>query len=96
MRVLASVLFFLLIVMQVQLWFGSHGVFKLRSLEQAIEEQVRVNNELSNRNQQLNAEVIELKEGKEALEDRARSQLGLIKEGEVFYRIIPRPDDEQN
>ena len=82
--------------MQVQLWFGSHGVFKLRSLEQAIEEQVRVNNELSNRNQQLNAEVIELKEGKEALEDRARSQLGLIKEGEVFYRIIPRPDDEQN
>lgn len=94
MRALASILFFILIVLQVQLWFGSHGVLKLNALEQAIEEQIRINTELANRNQQLNAEVIELKEGKEALEDRARSQLGLIKEGEVFYRIIPRTDGE--
>jgi cell division protein FtsB len=42
------------------------------------------------RNERLHAEVTELKEGREALEERARSQLGFIREGEKFYRVIPR------
>lgn len=90
---LASLLFILLVLMQIQLWFGSHGVFKLHNLEAAINQQVETNAQLAARNQQLHAQVIELKEGREALEDRARSHLGLIKEGEIFYRIIPSSQD---
>ena len=72
-----------------QLWFGSHGIFQLWSLRKTIEQTESENNELSQRNEQLHAEVLELKEGQEALEERARSQLGFIKDGEIFYRVIP-------
>ena len=90
MKVVAAILFILLIVLQAKLWFGSHGVFQLWSMQEDIEEIKQKNNELSKRNEQLHAEVIELKEGKEALEERARSQLGFIKDGEVFYRVVPQ------
>lgn len=92
MRVLASFLFFLLIVLQAKLWFGAHGVFQLWSLENNIKEARERNDELSQRNQALHAEVKELKEGREALEERARSQLGFIKDGETFYRVIPKEE----
>ena len=90
MKVVAAILFILLIVLQAKLWFGTHGVFQLWSMQEDIEEIKQKNNELSKRNEQLHAEVIELKEGKEALEERARSQLGFIKDGEVFYRVVPQ------
>jgi len=80
----------LLIVLQAKLWFGAHGVFQLWSLESNIEAARERNDELSQRNQALHAEVKELKEGREALEERARSQLGFIKDGETFYRVIPK------
>lgn len=95
MRILASFLFFLLVVLQAKLWFGAHGVFQLWSLDGNIE-QARARNELlSQRNEALHAEVNELKDGKEALEERARSQLGFIKDGETFYRVIPAPVEKQ-
>ena len=89
MRIVASFLFLLLIILQLQLWFGSHGVFQLWSLEKTIDETKGDNDALLLRNEQLHAEVVELKKGEEALEERARSQLGFIKDGEVFYRVIP-------
>lgn len=89
MKVIAAILFMLLLLFQAQLWFGSHGVFQLWSLQDDIGEIKQNNDILSQRNEQLHAEVVELKEGKEALEERARSQLGFIKEGEVFYRVVP-------
>jgi len=89
MKVVATILFIVLLVLQAQLWFGSHGIFQLWSLQDNISDIKQKNDELSQRNEQLHAEVIELKEGKEALEERARSQLGFIKEGEVFYRVVP-------
>lgn len=94
MRIVASVLFVLLIVLQLQLWFGSHGVFQLWSLENTIDQTKEDNDALLLRNEQLHAEVVELKKGEEALEERARSQLGFIKDGEVFYRVIPETDDK--
>jgi len=90
MKFVASALFLLLIVLQLQLWFGSHGVFQLWSLRNTIEQTESDNNVLLQRNEQLHAEVLELKEGQEALEERARSQLGFIKDGETFYRVIPQ------
>lgn len=92
MKVVASFLFILLILLQLQLWFGSHGVFQLWSLRNNIEREEHNNAELIARNERLHAEVEELKNGKEALEERARSQLGLIKEGETFYRVIPEKE----
>jgi len=91
MRILASFLFFLLVVLQAKLWFGAHGVFQLWSLEGNIEQARARNESLSQRNEALHAEVSELKGGKEALEERARSQLGFIKDGETFYRVVPAP-----
>ncbi|MEM7358689.1 MAG: cell division protein FtsB [Pseudomonadota bacterium] len=95
MKFLASLLFVLLIFLQLQLWFGSHGVFQLWSLQRNIDQEQANNDALITRNEQLHAEVQELKEGREALEERARSQLGFIKEGEKFYRLVPRPEREQ-
>ena len=89
MKVVATILFILLLILQAQLWFGSHGVFQLWSLQDNTKVIKQKNEELNQRNEQLHAEVVELKEGKEALEERARSQLGFIKDGEVFYRVVP-------
>ena len=96
MKVLASCLFILLIFLQLQLWFSAHGVFQLWSLQTNIAEEKSSNDSLMQRNEQLHAEVQELKGGREALEERARSQLGFIKEGEKFYRVIPnrKPSSE--
>jgi cell division protein FtsB len=89
MKLVAAILFCLLIVLQLQLWFGSHGYLKLRAFEQTIDQERRNNDELAERNNRLHEKVQELKEGKDALEEKARSQLGMIKEGETFYRIVP-------
>ncbi len=96
MRIVASVLFLLLIVLQAKLWFGGHGVFQLWSLENNIADAQTRNADLVQRNETLHAEVEELRDGKEALEERARSQLGFIKEGETFYRVIPKRDLKGN
>lgn len=90
MKIIASILFVLLMILQAQLWFSSHGVFQLWSLRGNIEQEQSKNQLLSQRNEQLHSEVMELKQAKEALEERARSQLGFIKEGETFYRVIPK------
>jgi len=89
MRIVASLLFFLLIVLQAKLWFGGHGVFQLWSLQGNISQARDRNQDLERRNETLHAQVTELKQGREALEERARSQLGFIKEGETFYRVVP-------
>jgi len=92
MKFVAIILFVLLIILQAKLWFGSHGVFQLWSLQDNISDIKEENDELSGRNEQLHAEYIELRDRKEALEERARSQLGFIKDGEVFYRVVPQDD----
>lgn len=89
MKIVASILFVLLLLLQAQLWFGSHGVFQLWSLQRTTEELKQANSQMIERNEQLHAEVKELRLGEEALEERARSHLGFIREGEKFYRIIP-------
>lgn len=92
MRIVATILFILLLLLQAQLWFGTHGLFQLWSMQKTVKQSQEVNRGLHERNEALHAQVQELKEGKETLEDRARSQLGFIKEGETFYRVIPQQD----
>ena len=85
-RFIISLLFVLLTISQYKLWFGDYGVLWLQNLRTELKEQQLENNRLIQRNEALNAELQELKTGKEALEERARSQLGMIKEWEIFIQ----------
>lgn len=86
-RILVIVLLFLIVILQLKLW-GRDGVDKVRDLEASIATQREENARLQARNAALEAEVMNLKEGREAIEERARSELGLISPDEVFYHVI--------
>ncbi len=73
---------------QYALWLGDKNVFDLYRLKEVTEQTRLENAELEHRTQRLIAEVIDLKENGETLETIARSELGLIKEGEIFYQVI--------
>lgn len=88
MRILAVVLVVVLLVLQFTLWFGRGGQKDLRDLRETVAAQREEILVLQERNQTLAAEVQDLKQGLEAIEELARSEMGLIKEGEVFYQII--------
>lgn len=78
----------LLAFLQYRLWFGEGGNRSVAALSQQVQAQVRENAGLSQRNAALAAEVQDLKSGEAAVEERARSELGMIKPGEVFYRVV--------
>lgn len=86
-RVLTLVLLLIIVVLQLRLW-GGEGRRKVEGLEQSIAEQRQENERLRTRNAALAAEVRNLKEGREAIEERARAELGLIAPGEVFHQVI--------
>jgi cell division protein FtsB len=89
--VLVLILLMLLIGLQQRIWFG-HGGFKdVQRLENAIAAQKIENEKLRRRNEQLAAEVEDLKRGKEAVEERARNEMGMVKPGEIFYQVIDKP-----
>ena len=78
--------------MQGQLWISGDGYRKTRDLREAVAEQRQQNQELRERNIALDAEVINLKVSREAAEERARSDLGLIGKSETFYQVVPVAD----
>lgn len=88
MRILIAVLLILLLSLQYKLWFGDGGLIKVWRLNETVEQQRADNQKLKERNQALEAEVRDLKQGLEAIEERARSELGMIKEDETFYQVI--------
>ncbi len=91
MRVLIVVLAVLVGLLQYRAWFGDAGYFAAQGLAEEVDEQRRRGEQLARRNEQLTAEVVALKTGVEALEARARKDLGMVKKGETFYLI---PDDD--
>ncbi len=88
MRILIAVLVAVLVVLQYRLWFADGGVLEVRRLNEAIAEQRERNAALRERNEALAAEVRDLKQGLEAVEARARAELGMVGEGETFYRVV--------
>jgi cell division protein FtsB len=80
------VLVALLAALQYPLWFGKGGLIRVRELERQLAAQRELNQSLESRNASLEAEVRDLKAGYEAIEERARYELGLVKEGEVFVQ----------
>lgn len=91
LRWLALILIALLIALQVKLWVGDGGMRDLRAIRARVSEQQAENAKLKQRNDALHADVEDLKHGQDAVEARARSHLGLIKPGEVFYQVVMPP-----
>ena len=75
-------------MIQFDIWFKDDGFYRVKELEQMIGNQVEENKRLKLRNEQLQREIKELKSGTESIEEKARTDLGMIKEGEEFYLIV--------
>ena len=91
LRMLALGLIALLALLQYRLWFGQGGASATATLQDKVDRQGVENRGLQQRNEQLAAEVENLKSGESAAEERARSELGMIKPGETFYRVVEPP-----
>lgn len=91
LRLAALILLLLFAALQIHLWTGQGGMLDSWRMGQRVAEQKAENERLRLRNDRLAAEVRDLKEGDEAIEERARSELGLIRPGEVFYQVVDGP-----
>lgn len=91
-RWILSALAILGLIMQASLWLSDDGYRKTRELRRAVGEQRQQNQSLKERNAALEAEVLNLKNGRAAAEERARTDLGLIGRKETFYQVVPATD----
>lgn len=91
MKILAGVLVAILVALQYPLWLGKGGWMRVWELERQAAQQKETNGRLKARNDAMDAEVRDLKQGYEALEERARLELGMIKKDEVFYQVVTAP-----
>ena len=88
MRLLALMLAVLLLLIQYPLWLGKGGLLRVWEMERQIDAQRASNARLQSRNAALDAEVRDLKQGLEAVEERARNELGMIRRDEVFFQVL--------
>jgi len=75
--------------LQAELWFSDDGYLKTLNLREAVADQRDLNETLRDRNGALDAEVVNLKQGRDAAEERARTDLGMIGKAETFYQVVP-------
>ena len=99
-RIVAALLIAALVALQYRLWISPNGMRDLWRTEAAIESQAAENARLAERNRRLAAEVRDLKEGRAAIEERARTDLGMIGADETFFQVLPAapenaPEPEQ-
>ncbi len=88
MKKLLILLVILLVYLQYSLWIGDGSLQDVWRLHQDVERQRQENAQLRERNEALDAEVLDLQQGLEALEEHAREDLGMIKKGETFYQVV--------
>ncbi|MBC8007855.1 MAG: cell division protein FtsB [Prolixibacteraceae bacterium] len=88
MRFLGLALVLLIALIQNPLWFGKGGWLRVHELDRQVETQRETNIKLAGRNLMLDAEVLDLKQGYDAIEERARSELGMVKQDEVFFQLL--------
>jgi cell division protein FtsB len=91
LRWIALILIVILVGLQLKLWSGNGSMHEVDGLRVAVRKQAEENARLLQRNQALSADVLDLKHGDQAIEARARTELGLIKPGEVFYQVVEPP-----
>jgi cell division protein FtsB len=96
MKILAAVLAVLIVLIQFPLWLGKGGWLRVWDIDRQVQAQKDQNVKVQKRNVALDAEVRDLKQGLDAVEERARYELGMVKQDEVFFQIVePRPAVEQ-
>jgi cell division protein FtsB len=88
MRLITLGLAVLLLLIQYPLWLGKGGWLRVSDLDKQVEAAQKKNDELKARNDKLDSEVRDLKDGTGAIEERARYELGMIKDGELFIQIL--------
>ncbi|MDP9083381.1 MAG: cell division protein FtsB [Pseudomonadota bacterium] len=88
MRIFATILCLVLVLLQYRLWVSDQGLREVSRLQASLDAQRSANQEQRARNRQLVAEVTDLKVGLTALEERARSELGMVGDSETFYQIV--------
>jgi len=93
LKLIVAILIVLLIWLQYRLWLGDGGIPEVLELEEEIETVQTEVDKLQERNSALNAEVMDLKTGIEAIEERARSEMGMIKKDEIYYQVIDSESD---
>lgn len=93
MRIFLLFLLIVLVILQYQLWIAPDGMRAVIQLKQDMQVQQEKNNVLAVRNQVLAAEVQDLKSGNDAIEERARSELGMIRKGETFFQVIEKEQE---
>lgn len=91
MKVLTLIFVVLIALLQYPLWLGKGGWLRVWNVSQQVDKQKEKNEAHQQRNDALRAEVRDLKKGNAAVEERARSELGMIKSDEVFYQVIDQP-----
>ena len=94
MRLLVIGLALLFLLLQYEFWFAKGSVISAWKLKDHISTQQQANNQLKQRNDALRADIADLKSGNKAIEERARSELGMVKKGETFYQVVKRNDAE--
>ena len=90
MKAISLILGGLLLLLQYPLWLGKGSWLKVWELDRQVTEQKEANARLKARNDALDAEVRDLKEGLEAIEERARTELGMIKQDEIFVQVLAK------
>ena len=93
MKLIVVILLALLVWLQFKLWLGDGGIPEVLQLEHEIEAVQQEVRSLRERNEALDAEVVDLKKGIEAIEERARSEMGMIKKDEIYYQVIDDTPD---
>ena len=91
MKALTLIFVILIALLQYPLWLGKGSWLRVWNVNQQISQQKEKNIAAKQRNETLNAEVRDLKQGTAAIEERARTELGMIKQDEVFYQVIDQP-----
>ena len=89
MRILGAIFVALIVLIQYPLWLGKGGWLRAWEVERQVEAQKAKNRQLEARNASLAAEVRDLKTGTEAIEERARHELGMLRQDETFYQYVP-------
>ena len=96
MKFITILMLLLLLLLQYRLWTGNGSLVEVSLLREKIEKIKLENEHLKERNLSLTAEVFNLKQGHEAIEEIARSEMGMVKDGETFYQIIDGAGQQSN
>ena len=86
--ILIAIIILLIIHLQYRIWLGDGSIAEIRAYQHRLDEMKKLGEEKKQRNQKLYAEVLDVRKGQEAIEERARDELGMIKEDETFFQVL--------